>query len=164
MDSSDFKLLDRKAAEAIRKCGDFSFFFRATSKWVGFKQTDLQFEVKDRYRGESQWSYFGLTVYALNAILLYSYIPLYTLLIIGAATFALGGVLGVKLLFQYFFLEVSSGYPTILVMLLLSLSVIVTCCGILGLYLQKILDQVKGRPRFIINNCAGTDESLKSSS
>lgn len=149
MNSSDYKLLDKKAAKAVTQCNDSSYFFRAMTKWVGFRQTDILFNVKDRQEGTSGWTYRKLVIYALNAILLYSYIPLYVLLLMGFGSFMFGAILGVKLLVDYFFYSVPSGYATLLALSLLSFSIIVICIGILGLYLQKVLDQVKGRPRYI---------------
>ena len=152
MNSSDYKLLDKEAAKAIAACNDFGFFFRAMTKWVGFNQTDIFFEVEDRKEGTSGWSYKRLFLYALNAVLLYSYIPLYTLLLIGLSSFVFGALLGAKLVIDYFLGNTLSGYATLLAVSLLSFSIIVMCTGILGLYLQEILDQVKGRPRYITRN------------
>jgi dolichol-phosphate mannosyltransferase len=124
---------------------------------VGFRQTDILFDVKERKEGKTSWSYRNLSMYALNAILLYSYIPLYTLLFVGVGSFVFGAILGIKLLADYFFRSVPSGYATLLAVSLLSFSIIIICTGILGLYLQKILDQVKGRPRYITRGFSKCD-------
>jgi len=149
VDSSDYKLLDREAAAALRQCNDFGFFFRAMTKWVGFKQKDIIFDVSERQQGKSGWTRKRLFLYALNAILLYSYTPLNLLLLIGAGSFGFSILLGAKLFVDYLLGKTASGYATLLAVSLLAFSIIVLCTGIIGLYLQKILDQVKGRPRYI---------------
>lgn len=150
MNSTDFKLINRKVAEEILKCGDYYIFFRALTTWVGFKQTDIEFQIKKRDAGTGKWPTTKLIIYAVNAILLYSYVPLYILLSFGLLALVLSIFLFVKLLILYFMGEVPSGYSTLLVIMLLTMSMNLISVGIIGLYLQKVLDQVKFRPRYII--------------
>jgi polyisoprenyl-phosphate glycosyltransferase len=149
-DASDYKLLSRRAVEAVLACGDYNFFLRGMSRWVGFRQAAVPFAVVERRRGVSQWGLGKLLSYAANAVVLYSYVPLYVLLVMGLVGLAISVSLGVKLLVQYFVGRVPEGYSTLLAVSLMSLSMTLVAMGILGLYLQNILDQVKRRPRYIV--------------
>ncbi len=149
-DASDYKLLSRRAVEAILACGDYNFFFRGMTRWVGFRHAALPVVVVERRRGVSQWGLGKLLSYAANAVVLYSYAPLYVLLLMGLLGLAISVSLGAKLLVQFFGGEVPEGYSTLLAVSLMSLSMTLVAMGILGLYLQNILDQVKRRPRYIV--------------
>lgn len=148
--STDFKLITRKVAAEIINCGDYYIFFRALATWVGFKQANIEFKVKQRQKGSGKWPTKTLINYALNAIVLYSYFPMYLLFSMGVCIFALSIYLFVKMLIYYFQGNVETGYSTLLALLLMSLSTNLFCFGIMGLYIQKILDQVKFRPRYIV--------------
>lgn len=148
--SSDYKLLSRRAAESLLRCGDYHFFFRALANWIGFPQAKIEFNVSSRERGESKWRFRQLAQYAIDALVLYSNIPLYLVLGLGCLALILSLGLFLKLLWTFFLGSVPSGYSTLLATSLLSLGFIMTSLGILGLYMKNILDQVKKRPRFIV--------------
>ncbi|MEW5818863.1 MAG: glycosyltransferase family 2 protein [Cyanobacteriota bacterium] len=150
--STDFKLITRKVAAEIIKCGDYYIFFRALATWVGFKQTNIEFMVKERQKGYGKWPTKTLINYALNAIVFYSYFPMYLLFSLAVCIFILSIYLFVKMIIYYFLGNVETGYSTLLALMLMSLSTNLFCFGIIGLYLQKILDQVKFRPRYILTD------------
>jgi dolichol-phosphate mannosyltransferase len=149
-ESSDFKLLSAKAVLALTSCGDQAPFFRALTLWIGLKQTDIKFKVKERKHGRSRWVKKALLAYAFNGFLLFSYAPLYILIVLSLIAFCLTFILGLKLLLDYLQGETPSGYATLLGLALLSLSMNMMAIGVLGLYVKKVLDHVKQRPRFIV--------------
>jgi len=148
--ASDFILLSRRAAEAILACGDYSLFFRGLSRWVGFTQTNLFFEVPPRNYGCGKWLPVRLVTYAVNALLLYSNVPLYLIILIGGLALFVSIFLGVKVLVYFFLGEVPSGYSSLILISLISFSSIMTALGCIGLYVKTTLDHVKGRPRYIV--------------
>lgn len=150
MNSTDYKLISRRVAKQLLNCGDYYIFFRALSKWIGFKQTNIHFQIKKRELGIGKWPTSKLFIYSLNAILLYSYVPLYLLLAIGIGVLTLSILLFIKLIIFYFLGELPTGYSTLLTIMLLTMSINVISISIIGLYLQKVLDQVKYRPRYIV--------------
>ena len=75
--ASDFKLLDRKAVDALVSLPERDTFFRALSGWVGYKTASVGFKVQERAEGESKWTTFGLIKYAVNNILSFTTKPLY---------------------------------------------------------------------------------------
>ena len=71
--ASDFKMMDRKAVNSILSMPERNMFFRATSSWVGFKTTYVEFEVRDREAGQSKWSTWSLIKYAFTNIVAFYY-------------------------------------------------------------------------------------------
>lgn len=156
--ASDFKLISHRVRDALLKCGDQAFFFRGLTAWVGFKRDSVLFAVQKRKTGRSKWSNTKIFLYALNAFLLNSFMPLYFLLFIGLLLLIISGILLIKVLISYFFGEVYMGYSTLIVFPLIGFSAIFFSIAILGLYLSKILEQSKERPRYIIMDHISPDK------
>lgn len=149
--SCDYKLFKAKVAMALLDCGDFNFFFRGLTQWVGFKQTSVDFKVIARNFGGSKWPFKKLARYAMNNILMFSYFPVYFLLLSGALILVISIILGIKLIYYYLGGDIPSGYTTLLAMSLLSTSILTLGTGIIGLYVTKILEQTKKRPLYLIS-------------
>jgi dolichol-phosphate mannosyltransferase len=148
--SSDFKLIDRKVINQLSSIKERDTFFRALSFWVGFKTTKVYFEVQDRVAGKSKWSISSLFKYALHNVSSYSYKPLYSILSFSFIFFVLSIIIGVDTLISYAHHCSVSGYPTLIFIILISSSFILFSLGIIGIYIAKIYDEVKGRPQYII--------------
>ena len=126
-------------------------FFRATSSWVGYKTTSVQFEVQEREAGESKWSTWSLVKYAFTNIVAFTTVPLQFVTVGGGICFLLSLVLVIYSLIQYFTGHAVEGYTTILMVLLLIGSAIMLSLGIIGYYIAKIYEEIKRRPRYIIS-------------
>ena len=94
-DASDFKMMDRKAVDSILSMPERNMFFRATSSWVGYKTTSVEFEVQEREAGVSKWSPWSLVKYAFTNIVAFTTFPLQFVTITGAICFACSLVLGI---------------------------------------------------------------------
>ena len=101
-DASDFKMMDRKAVDSILSMPERNMFFRATSSWVGYKTTSVEFEVQEREAGVSKWSPWSLVKYAFTNIVAFTTFPLQFVTITGAICFICSLVLMVYSLVQYF--------------------------------------------------------------
>ncbi|HRL46711.1 MAG TPA: glycosyltransferase, partial [Blautia wexlerae] len=150
-DASDFKMMDRKAVDSILSMPERNMFFRATSSWVGYKTTSVEFEVQEREAGVSKWSPWSLVKYAYTNIVAFTTFPLQFVTITGAICFACSLVLMVYSLVQYFTGSAVEGYTTLLMVLLLVGSAMMISLGIIGYYISKIYEEVKRRPRYIIS-------------
>ncbi|MCR5012300.1 MAG: glycosyltransferase family 2 protein, partial [Lachnospiraceae bacterium] len=148
--ASDFKLLDRRAVEALLMFPEYHVFFRALSSWIGYKKTSVEFDVRDREVGSSKWSTSALFKYAVNNIVEYSAVPLHLITGIGVVSLIFAFALGIQTLVRYFCGTAAEGFTTVILLQLFSASVIMIGIGIVGLYLAKIYDEVKRRPRYII--------------
>ena len=103
--ASDFKLMDRQAAEEFLKLPERNVFFRALSSWVGFKTTYVEFDVQEREAGESKWSFKSLVRYAVNNITSFSAAPMQIVTFFGVVFFVFAVLLGIQSLLYVFFLD-----------------------------------------------------------
>jgi len=155
--ASDFKLLDRSVVRALLDCGDYNVFYRALVLWVGFRQVTIPFDVLPASR-ESRWTARALLLLSINAIVMFSDLPIYFLLTAGLATLLLCAVLMIILLARYFIGPVPTGYPTLLVLQLATLSLTLTAIGAIGLYVRAALAQSRARPRYIVRAVVSTED------
>lgn len=153
--SSDFKLLDRKVIDVLIQMPERNMFFRALSYWVGFKTTSVEYRVQERTAGESKWSTYNLIKYALTNIAAFSSLPMQAVTILGCLSLAFSVVLGVFTLFRYFAGTAVTGFTTVILLQLFSASIIMLSLGIIGLYIAKIYEECKRRPKYIISQVCG---------
>lgn len=149
--ASDFKLMDRKAVEALLNMPERNAFFRALSSWVGYRSMTLEFDVQERTEGESKWSTWSLVKYAVTNIVAFSAVPMQLVTIAGVFVFLMGLVMGVQTLVKYFSGRAVEGFTTVILLILLVGSIIMISLGIIGYYISKIYEEVKGRPRYLIS-------------
>ena len=148
--ASDFKLMDRKAVEALLSMPERNAFFRALSSWVGYRTTSVEFDVQERTEGESKWSTWSLIKYAVRNIVGFSSAPLQMITVAGGLTLFFAIVLGIQSLVKYFCGHALEGFTTVILLLLIIGSLIMLSLGIIGIYIAKIYEEVKGRPRYFI--------------
>ncbi len=149
LDSSDFKLLDRKAASAILNMPERVTFFRAMSAWVGFKTETVMFDVRDREFGERKWSTKSLIRYAISSLASYTNLPLVLPLYVGILVCLLSAAFGVLDLCGVHILSVG------VCLICLLCGVILCFMGVFGYYLYRIFDEVRLRPRYIVSHTCG---------
>ena len=149
--SSDFKLMDRAVVEAIRTFNERNVFFRGLVTWVGFKKIQMPFEVDERKVGTTPFSPAKLVLTALNAILAYTSKPLYITVFSGLIFLFFALVLGVQTLANYFMGIAVSGFSTVILLLLITGSMMMLSLGMIGIYISRIYDEIKGRPRYVIS-------------
>ncbi|SHN53671.1 dolichol-phosphate mannosyltransferase [Butyrivibrio hungatei DSM 14810] len=154
--ASDFKLLDRKAINVLINMNEKNAFFRALSSWVGFKQTEVEYEVREREAGTSKWSTRSLIKYAVTNITSFTSAPMQIVTIMGMFVFVFGLLVSIEALVQYFRGTAREGFTTVIILQCFTCSVIMMGLGVIGFYISKIYDEVKGRPRYIIDKT--TDE------
>ena len=149
--ASDFKLLDRKAVNILVNMRERNAFFRAMSSWIGFRTATVTFDVQERNAGESKWSTMALIKYALNNISSYSTAPMQIVTVLGVIMFIVSVIFGITSLVQWFLGQALEGFTSVILILLFSGSIIMISLGIIGYYISKMYEEVKGRPRYIIS-------------
>jgi glycosyltransferase involved in cell wall biosynthesis len=150
--SSDFKLLDREVADVYRRLPERSMFFRGIVPWTGFAEAEVPFRVQERQVGRTRWSFLRRASLAVNALSSFSAIPLQFVTICGILFLVFAIVLGAQTLYQYLIGEAVEGFTTVILLILIASSIIMLSLGILGQYLAKIYEEVKGRPRYLIRD------------
>lgn len=157
--ASDFKLLDRRAVDLLLAMREKNSFFRALSSWIGFSTARVEFEVQPRFEGKSRFSIWGLVRYALQNVAAFSSAPLQIVTILGMAVFFSSVCLGVWSLWQKLSGQAMEGFTTVILLELLIGSVLMICLGIIGYYVAKIYEEIKDRPRYIVDEkCRGKEQ------
>ena len=154
--TSDFKLLDRKAVDALASLPERSTFFRALSGWVGYKSCTVGYRVQERVHGESKWTTWSLVKYALNNIVSFTTKPLHLVTAMGMLFLLLSVVQGIECLVTYVTHRAVEGFTTVILIQLITGSIVMLSLGIIGGYIAKIYEEVKGRHRFIVAQTIGT--------
>lgn len=149
--SSDFKLLDRKVVDVLADLPEKNTFFRALSFWAGFKTTTVEYEVQERQFGESKWSVVSLMKYAISNATSFSTLPLQLVTVMGVISIVFSIILGIQTLVNYLMGNAVEGFTTVILLVLIVGGFIMLSLGIIGHYLARIYEEVKGRPKFIIS-------------
>lgn len=148
--SSDFRLLDRAALDAWRSLPERDAFFRGMSSWIGFKRTKFYFNVSEREIGTSKWSLKALTKLAINAITSYSSVPLYFSTLFGILFLIFFLIMFIQTLYMKFNGHAQSGFTTVIILQLIIGGISMINMGVMGIYIKKIYEEAKHRPRYIV--------------
>lgn len=149
--SADFRLLDKKVTNEIKKIKEQDVFLRGLVKWMGFKQTSIAYEPAERLSGQTKYSYRKMMLLALQGITSFSTKPLYAAIYIGFAFSALSLLYIPFAIYSYIAGRVVSGWSSLIVTVTFLGGLQLIILGIIGLYLGKLFMQSKGRPMYIIN-------------
>ena len=153
LDTGDFRLVDRKVVNVMNGMREKHRFLRGMGAWVGFKQIGVEYKRAARYSGETKYPLKKMLRLAINAITGFSYFPLqlatyFGFFSAGLAILAIPIIVTLRLAGETHFFE---GQTTTLVAVLFLGGVQLISLGILGEYIGRIYDEVKGRPLYIVN-------------
>lgn len=156
--SSDFKLLDRVAVDAITQAlPERQRFYRGLSDWVGYQHVSMPFDVEERIKGQGKWSLWGLLGLATTAIVTFTSAPLRIVTALGFITMVFGGFIAAEAFIGWLQGKSVSGFTTTIFTLLIIGSFIMISLGIIGEYIAKIYDEIKRRPPYLIESMVGDD-------
>jgi dolichol-phosphate mannosyltransferase len=150
--AADFRLISGRVAKTLST--DFqerNMFLRGLFSWMGFQQTGIEYIAEKRFAGESKYSFSRMVQLATAGILSFSTKPLQMGIFVGVSFAALSFVLILAAIIKYFIVQsIPSGWTTLVVLLLLFSGIQLIVLGIMGAYIGGIYEEVKGRPRYII--------------
>ena len=163
--ASDFKLMNRKAINAWLELQERNVFFRGMTAWLGFTTVRIPFEVARRAAGKSSWSYLKRLRLAVTGLTAFSSFPLQLVTLAGALFFVFAVLLGAQTLYLKLAGRAVSGFATVILLELIIGSSLMISLGIVGEYLARIYEEVKGRPRYVVSHSIErvTDHSLQES-
>ena len=156
--ASDFKLLDRKVVDILNKIPERKGFFRAISFWVGYHKTTVEFEVNERLEGESKWSAIGLLKYAVSNISAYSTAPMQIVTVLGVMMLVITAIFSIWALIDKIRGIALEGMTTVIIILIFIGSIMMISLGIIGYYVARIYDEIKGRPKYIVSSTCRSKE------
>jgi dolichol-phosphate mannosyltransferase len=160
VDAGDFRLMDRRVVDAIVRMPERNRFLRGMVSWVGYKQTGVQYKRRARFAGETKFTVRKMTRFAIDAITGFSYFPLQLATYLGFASAFVSAVAIVIVVALRLFGPESPllGQATTLVAVLFFGGVQLISLGIIGEYLGRIYDEVKGRPLYIVDRKWGFED------
>ena len=147
----DFKLLDRQVVDEINKLKESQVFFRGLVEWVGYKKVKIYFKMQEREGDKSKFNAKSLTRLAVTAVTSFSSSLLFLTVFLAVIFFICAIVLGIQTIVNKIIGIASSGFTTVILLQLIIGACTLGCLGIIGLYIAKIYDEVKQRPRYIIS-------------
>ena len=158
LDTGDFRLLDRKVVDVMNSMRERHRFLRGMSAWVGFKSIGVPYKRAARYAGSTKYPFKKMLKLALTAVTSFSYVPLQIAMWLGfisagISIIAIPVVIILRLIGSQFFF----GQATTLIAVLFLGGVQLVSLGILGEYVGRIYDEVKGRPLYIVSEASNND-------
>jgi glycosyltransferase involved in cell wall biosynthesis len=156
--TGDFRLMDRQVVEALKRLPERNRFMKGLFAWVGFRQVGVPYVRPARAAGETAWGYRKLFRFAVDGVTAFTTVPLrvWTLVGIGSALLALVGaaVLIVRVLLVG---RDVPGYASLMVVLLFGFAPQMVALGVLGEYIGRMYQEVKGRPTYLVKDRIGFD-------
>jgi glycosyltransferase involved in cell wall biosynthesis len=155
-DATDFRLLGRPAVDALRRMPEHSSFFRGTSSWIGFTRDTVEVDIDHREGGASRWTMRGLFRLAVNGLTSFTSAPLHMVTLAGFGFAVFAAVLGVQTLVRWISGGSVAGFTTVILLLLVTGTFVLIGLGVIGEYLARIHEEVRGRPRYLVQEQAGS--------
>ena len=154
----DFRLLDRKCINALRKMRESERYTKGMYCWIGFKKKEVEFVQGDRVAGDSSWSYGRLFSLAIDGITSFTSLPLRISTVIGFIVSLLAFCYMVFVFTEALIWgDPVQGYPTLVVLILFLGGIQLLSLGIIGEYIGRIYNETKNRPDYIVREFNGED-------
>lgn len=161
-EAGDFRLLDRRVVDVINAMPERNRFMKGIFAWVGFKQTGVPYRQEARTEGNTKWGFWRLLRFAFNGLTAFSNFPLMVWSVIGAIVSGFAFLyIVVRLLRTLIYGIDVPGYESMIVTVLFLGGVQLLSLGILGDYLGRVFNEVKGRPLYIVRAAYGIGEPEK---
>ena len=147
----DYRLMTRQVVDAILAMTEYNRFTKGIFGWVGYETKWMEYENIERRKGETKWSFWKLFAYSLEGITAFSTMPLTVAAIMGALFCAVAFILIIVIIIKtLIFGDPTSGWPSMVCIILLVGGVQLFCLGIVGQYLSKTYMEVKKRPIYLV--------------
>ena len=147
----DFQMMNRQVVEAILSMGEYNRLSKGIFGWIGFRKKWLEYENIERVAGETKWSFWKLFLYAIEGIVAFSTTPLVISSVFGLLCCALALVMIVVVIVRTLvFGDPTSGWPSMVCIMLLLSGIQMLGIGIVGQYLAKTYLETKHRPIYLV--------------
>lgn len=159
----DYRLMTRQVVDSILKLQESNRFSKGLFSWVGYEVTYLEYENRERSRGQTSWSFWSLLRYSVDGFVNFSELPLNIATFVGILCFFISIILNLFYTVKTLVWGDSvQGFPTLVILVLMLGGLQLLASGIIGKYLAKTFIEVKKRPNYIIkeSNIKSEDEPL----
>jgi len=155
---ADFRLLDRRAVDALKQLDERAVFLRGLVPWLGFAEARVAYRVAPRHAGDPKFDLRRMLRLGLDGVVAFSTAPLRLISVVGLVTTFLGLAYGVFALVAHLLGRVeASGWTSLVVVVLVFGGVQLTSLGVVSEYVGRIYQEVKRRPRWVIERAEGID-------
>ena len=159
-DTGDFRLLSRRAVNAVNTFKEYHRFMKGLFAWIGFRQTAVHYQRNARRAGKTKWNYWHLWNFALDGITSFTIAPLKLSTYLGMATAVSALAYGTYMVIDtLLYGNPVPGYPSLVVIILVLGGIQLMAIGILGEYLGRIFNETKQRPLYFINEYLPSDKA-----
>ena len=159
VDTGDFRIIHRKIRDILVQMPEQHKYIRGQISWIGFNQTFIEYDRDERMHGETKFTYKKMMRFALDGISSFSTWPLKVATITGFIVSGVSFLLIVYSLYQKFFGYTERGWTSMQISILFLGGIQLIGIGVLGEYLDRVSDNVKNRPHYIIRNTNLDDEA-----
>lgn len=150
-DAGDFRLLSPRAANALRQLPERNRFFKGLSSWIGFRQMRIDYEPEARAEGRSTWNLRRLIGLSIDGVTAFSVAPLRLATVIGTVLALVAFFYGLQIIYETLVYGIAvPGYPSLFVGVMVLGGVQLIMIGVVGEYIGKILEEIKGRPVYFV--------------
>lgn len=147
----DYQMMTRKVVNSILAMGEYNRFSKGIFGWVGFKSKWLEFENVERVAGETKWSFWKLFIYAIDGIVAFSTAPLIMASVFGVIMCLVAFIFIIVIIVKTLVLgDPTSGWPSMVCIILLVSGIQLLCMGVLGQYMAKTYLETKKRPIYLV--------------
>ena len=151
VDTGDFRLVSRRAVEAVKQLREHHRFMKGLFAWIGFRQVAVPYERAPRLAGETKWNYWKLLNLSIEGITSFSIAPLRAASYIGLITATIALIYGLYMMSRtILFGNPVAGYPSLLVIILFLGGIQLLSLGIIGEYVGRIFNETKQRPLYLV--------------
>lgn len=151
--ASDFRLLSRRAVEAIKKIKEQHRFMKGLFAWVGYPQKSIDYKMEVRFAGKTKWGYLKLWNFAIEGLTSFTIMPLKLSSYLGLITAFIAFIYGIIIISKtILFGDPARGYPSLMVVILFLGSIQLFTLGIIGEYLGRTFNETKNRPLYFIKD------------
>ena len=151
-DTGDFRLMSRRVVNEFKLMRERHRFVRGMIPWLGFSSLPFYYDRAERFSGTTKYPFKKMLQFATNAILSFSAKPLTLTIRIGLLTMLVGGLYGARLLYLKLFYDIFiPGFAAVILTIIFFGGVNIFLMGIVGEYISKIFEEIKGRPLYVID-------------
>jgi polyisoprenyl-phosphate glycosyltransferase len=160
--AGDFRLLSRRAVDALKQIREKHRFMKGLFTWIGYQQKEVPYRRDPRYAGKTKWNYWRLFNFALDAITSFTTTPLKLSTYLGILTAFGAFVYGSVIIFKtLIYGEPVKGYPSLMVVILFLGGIQLVAIGVIGEYLGRMFDESKNRPLYLLKGYEPSNSDKK---
>lgn len=161
-DTGDFRLMSRRAVDALKQLPERNRFMKGLFAWVGMPTVIIKYDREPRAAGNSKWDYFSLLHLAIEGITSFSITPLRWVMSLGVISALIGGSFGLWIIFKAIIMsDPVHGYPSLIAVITFLGGIQLLAVGIVGEYVGKTYIEAKQRPNYLVRDEIHTSDAME---